>query len=157
MPKIPLTGGFSIAPEGTHVFKITNTVYKPDFGKLEITLETANKEKHLERFSFKNKDGSENSGAINAFSYFAKTVLNNFELEEVDPKELIGHYIRCEVTHEQVESTKNPGKMNTYSRLGDKEPADGFDGVSAPAKTVVQADKKPKASSSYNLADLLNN
>ena len=35
-------GGFNIVPEGTHIFKITGCEWDEDFGKLELTLETAN-------------------------------------------------------------------------------------------------------------------
>ena len=36
MAKIGLTEGFTLIPEGTHVFQITDVKYKEDFGKLEI-------------------------------------------------------------------------------------------------------------------------
>lgn len=153
MPKIPLTGGFTIPPVGTHVFKVTNVEYKPDFGKLNITLKTVNDETHIERFTF----SSGNTGAANAFSYLAKTIMNDFSLKEIEPADLVGHYIRCVVTHEDVEDKNKPGSMKTYSRLGDKEAADGFD--TAPVKTTTTSAPatKPKASTGYNLADLLGN
>ena len=36
MAKIGLTEGFTLIPEGTHIFQITDVKYKEDFGKLEI-------------------------------------------------------------------------------------------------------------------------
>lgn len=33
MAKIGLTEGFTLIPEGTHVFQITDVKYKEDFGK----------------------------------------------------------------------------------------------------------------------------
>ena len=93
MAKIGLTEGFTLIPEGTHVFQITDVKYKEDFGKLEIYMQTQNGSKHIERFSLLKSDGSPNEGAYNAFSYFAKTALGNFDLTEIDHTDLIGHFI----------------------------------------------------------------
>ena len=138
MARIPTTGGFQIMPEGEQVLKITAAEYDEDFGKAIFTLENAKGQTCQERFSLLNQDGTPNGKALNAFSFFAKTALNDFDMEDVDPVELIGHYIRAEVVHNKVPSTKDPTKMMTFVNLGDKSPADGFDG--APAAT------KPKAS-----------
>lgn len=127
MAKISLSGGFSVIPEGTHVFQITKVVYKEDYGKLEVSMQTAKGQKHTERFSLLTKGGEPNQGALAAFSFFAKTALNNFDIEEIDHDDLVGCFIRCEVTHDQLESNRNPGKMLTFVRLGQKEPCEGFD------------------------------
>lgn len=127
MAKIGLSEGFSLIPEGIHVFQIVEVNYKEDFGKMEVVMQTATGQKHIERFSLLNKNGESNEGALNAFSYFAKTALNNFSVSEIDEQDLVGHFIRCEVNHEEVESNKTPGKMLTFVRLGDKEAAEGFD------------------------------
>ena len=51
MAKIGLTEGFTLIPEGTHVFQITDVKYKEDFGKMEIVMQLASGQKHTERFS----------------------------------------------------------------------------------------------------------
>lgn len=56
---------------------------------------------------------------------------------------MVGCFIRCEVDHEEVESNRTPGKMLKFVRLGDKEPADGFD--EAPAAPAPAAKKEPAA------------
>lgn len=127
MAKIGLTDGFTLIPKGVHVFQITAVNYKEDFGKMEVTMQLASGQKHTERFSLLNKDGEPNQGGLNAFSYFAKTALNDYTLSEIDHEDLVGHFIRCEVDHEEVESNRTPSKMLKFVRLGDKEPADGFD------------------------------
>lgn len=139
MAKIGLTEGFTLIPKGTHVFQVVKVNYKEDFGKMEVTLQLATGQKHVERFSLLNKDGEPNEGGLNAFSYFAKTCLNDFSLTEIDHEDLVGHFIRCEVDHEEVESNRTPGKMLKFVRLGDKEPADGFDEapVTRPAPSVA--------------------
>ena len=127
MAKIKLSdGGFTIIPEGTHVFKISTVNYKEDFGKLEITMETASGLKHTERFSLLKPDGSENQGALNAFSYFAKVALNDFAKQEIDPQELVGHFMECDVTHDVLPSNREPGKTVTFVRLGDKRSCNGW-------------------------------
>ena len=128
-----MTGGFQIMPEGEQVLKITKAEYDEDFGKAIFTLENAKGQTYQERFSLLNQDGSPNEKALGAFSFFAKTALNDFDIEDVDPEELIGHYLKAEVIHNKVPSTKDPTKMMTFVNLGSKSPADGFDGAPAPA------------------------
>lgn len=136
MARIPMTGGFQIMPEGEQVLKITKAEYDEDFGKAIFTLENAKGQTCQERFSLLNQDGSPNEKAMGAFSFFAKTALNDFDIEDVDPVELVGRFIKAEVIHNKVPSTKDPTKMMTFVNLGSENPADGFDGEPAP---------KPKA------------
>lgn len=157
MATIKLTSGFSLIPEGSHVFKITDVDYKEAFGKIEVTMETATGQKHTERFKIMNK-GEVNDGAMKAFSYFAKTALNDYTREEIDHTELIGHFIRCEVEHTDPQPNKNdPTKTVVFIRLGDKEPADGFD--AAPEKkaeiATPAASVKPARKASVDLDVLL--
>lgn len=143
MAKIGLTEGFVLIPKGTHVFQITKVNYKEDFGKMEVTMQIATGATHVERFSLLNKDGEPNQGGLNAFSYFAKTALNDFSLQEIDEQDLVGCFIRCEVDHEEVESNKTPGKYLKFVRLGDKEPADGFDSPVAAPKPAKAEEPAP--------------
>ena len=132
MARIPMTGGFQVIPEGVHILKITAAEYDEDFGKVNISLVNVKGQTCQERFNLLNDDGSANEKAMNAFSFFAKNAMNNFDMEDVDPAELVGHYIKAEIIHNKVPSRKDPGKMVTYANLGDKSPADGFEGVAAP-------------------------
>jgi hypothetical protein len=134
-----MTGGFQIMPEGEQVLQITAAEYDEDFGKATFTLTNAKGQTCQERFSLLNQDGSPNEKALGAFSFFAKTAMNDFDLEDVDPEELVGHYLKAEIIHNKVPSTKDPTKMMTFVNLGNKSSADGFEGAPAPAP-------KPKAS-----------
>ena len=138
MAKIGLTEGFSLIPEGTHIFCITAVNYKEAFGKLEVTMQTKGGSKHIERFSLLKSDGSPNEGALNAFSYFAKTALNDFELSEIDHEDLIGCFIECDVEHEEVEQRDNPGKTRKFPRLVEKRPSEGWDDEEAPKATPAK-------------------
>ena len=131
MARIPMTGGFQIMPEGEQVLKITAAEYDEDFGKATFTLTNAKGQTCREQFSLLNQDGSPNAKAMNAFSFFAKNAMNDFDMEDVDPVELIGHYLKAEVIHNKVPSTTKPGEMKTFVNLGNKSPADGFEGEAA--------------------------
>lgn len=141
MAKIGLTEGFSLIPEGTHVFKITAVNYKPDFGKMEVTIQTEGGQKHIERFSLLKGNGEPNEGALNAFSYFAKTALDDFSLTEIDHTDLIGHFIECDVKHEDVPSRDNPNKTVTFARLDDKRASSGWVETAPANKTSGTAKK----------------
>lgn len=127
MAKIRLTEGYTVIPEGTHVFKIINVLYKEDFGKLEIVMQTQSGSKHTEYFRLLRPDGSPNEGAYNAFSYFAKTALQNFGLNEIDPNDLVGHFIECDVEHDVQPNKNKPDKTITFIRLTDKRQSDGWE------------------------------
>jgi hypothetical protein len=144
-----MTGGFQIMPEGEQVLKITTAEYDEDFGKVIFTLENAKGQTCQERFSLLNQDGSPNEKAMGAFSFFAKTALNDFDIEEVDPVELVDHYIKAEVIHYKVPSRKDPTKMTTFVNLGSKSPADGFE-------VADTSSTKPQVGG-LNLSALLNN
>lgn len=131
MARISMTGGYKPIPEGEQVLKITAAEYDEDFGKAIFTLANAKGQTCRETFNLLNQDNTPNERAMNAFSYFAKNAMNNFDMEDVDPAELVGRYIRVEVIHNKVPSNQDPTKMITFVNLGNKSPADGFDGVPA--------------------------
>lgn len=167
MAMIPMTNGFTLCPKGVHVFRIYKVEYNEEFGKLLVHLVNAQGITVMERFSLMNQDGSMNERACGAFSFFAKTALNNFTLEAVDPATLIDHYIKAEVTHAEVPSNKDPNKNTTFVNLGDKWVAEGFDTTpvakaltlgketSAPAHTPV-AQPAPAPATGLDLNALLN-
>lgn len=147
MAKIGLSEGFSLIPEGTHVFKITAVNYKEDFGKLEVVMQTQSGAKHTERFSLLKSDGQPNEGALNAFSYFAKVALDDFSLVEIDHEDLLGHFVECDVEHDKQPSNKDPNKTVTFVRLADKRVSYGWDESATPVPAHAPAAPKatPKA------------
>lgn len=153
MAKVPMTSGFMLIPEGEYVFRIYDVEQNETFGKIIVKLVNAQGMTQIERFSLKNQNDEWNEGALNAFSYFAKNALNDFTREDVEPKELIDHYIRAEVVHsDPIPNRKDPSKTIVFANLGDKSPADGFD--TEPVKralTLGKTTKKP----SMNLDDIL--
>lgn len=139
MAKIKLSeGGFQLIPEGVTIFKITEVEYKEDFGKMVVKMQTKDGKKHEERFSLLNKDGETNEGALKAFSYFAKTALNNYQIDEIDHEDIVGCYIQATVKHEEFESNKEPGKMLKSARLNDYAVAVGFGSGSAKTEEPIE-------------------
>ena len=129
MAKIKLSeGGFTLIPEGVTVFKIVDVEYNEDFGKMRVHMQTKSGAKHTEQFTLLTDKGEVNEGALKAFSYFAKTALNNYQLDEIDESDLIGCYIQATVKHEDFEFTKGSRKGQTgkSARLNDYTVAAGF-------------------------------
>ena len=141
MALIQMKNTFTVCPEGTHIFRIYKTDYDEEFGKLTVYLVNAQGITHQERYALKRADGSANDGACNAFSYLAKTALNDYTIEEVDPESLVDRYVKAEVTHTVVPSTKEDGKTLTFAHLGSKWVADGFD--TTPTARALNLGKEP--------------
>lgn len=142
MAKIRLAeGGFNLIPEGTTTFKITKVDYKEDFGKMEIELQTKDGKKHTERFGLLKNNGEVNEGALKAFSYFAKTALNNFKVDEIDHDDIVGCYITAMVKHESYEYEKDgETKTGKSARLNDYAVAVGFGSAKEETTTSTSSD-----------------
>ena len=161
MAMIPMTSGFSICPKGVHIFRIYKVDYNEEFGKLIVYLVNAQGNTLQERFSLMNADGGINERACAAFSFFAKTALNDFSLEAVDPATLVDHYIKAEVTHTDLPSNKDPNKTMTFANIGDKWVADGFDTTPVPkaltlGKNTPIVEEAPAPTTGFDLDSLLN-
>lgn len=126
---------FTLIPEGVTTFKVmeVNDEKYEDFGKLEVKLQTVKGETHIERFSLIKSNGELNEGALKAWSYFARTCLNNFKADEIDTQDIVGCYITATVKHETYARTKGDkaGTEATTVRLNDYTTASGFGGSKA--------------------------
>ena len=126
---------FTLIPEGTTIFKVmeVDDSKYDDFGKLAVKLQTAKGETHTETFSLIKANGEINEGALKAWSYFARTCLNNFSAEEIDTQDIVGCYIQATVKHETYTRTKGNkiGQEATSVRLNDYTTAAGFSGGKA--------------------------
>ena len=129
MATIQMTGNsFTVCPEGRHIFRIYKVDFNPDFGKIVIHMVNAQGITQRENFSLYRADGSMNDSACNAFSYFARTALNDFSREAIDHTELVNHYIGAEVKHKVQPNKNDPTKTVTFANLvGEKWVAHGFD------------------------------
>lgn len=125
MGMLKLSNGFSVLPEGATVLYVTGVDFDEKWGKIEIHFINADGNKHSERYKIYLDNGDLNDGALNAFSYIARVLLNNPSADEIDPKSLAGHYVACTVEHQKY--TGNDGKERTYAHIKDYEVADSFD------------------------------
>jgi hypothetical protein len=136
MAKITLSAStFSIIPEGVTTFKVMevdDTKYE-DFGKITVKLQTADGKTHNEQFTLIKNTGEVNEGALKAWSYFARTCLNNFSADEIDTQDIVKCYITATVKHETYTRTKGDraGTEATSVRLNDYTTATGFGGAMA--------------------------
>lgn len=142
MAKIKLSqGGFTLIPEGTTTFKVVevdDSKYE-NFGKLEVKLQTKDGKTHSERFGLTKNNGEINEGALKAWSYFAKTCLNNFQADEIDTQDIVGCYITATVKHEEYSYEKDgetksgkSARLNDYAvavGFGSKKDEDGFEDI----------------------------
>ena len=112
-----------------------------DFGKLEVKLQTAKGETHIERFGLTKKNGEINEGALKAWSYFARTCLNNFNADEIDTQDIVGCYVTATVKHESYEYEKEgETKKGTNVRLNDYTVAVKFGGKTMDEITDEEVD-----------------
>lgn len=143
---------FSLIPEGTHIFKVTevNDEKYEDFGKLAVKLQTAKGQSHVENFTLLKANGEVNEGALKAWSYFARTCLNNFSADEIDTQDIVGCYIKATVKHETYTRTRgeNAGTEGKTARLNDYTTASGFGDT--------KANNEPEADDNDDLDDFLN-
>lgn len=134
MATIQMTGStFTVCPEGRHIFRIYKVDFNPDFGKVLVYMVNAQGNTMREQFSLMRADGSMNDAACNAFSYFARTALNDYSREAIDHTELVNRYIGVEVVHTVQPNKNDPTKTVTFANLGrEKWVADGFDTTPVP-------------------------
>ena len=121
---------FSLVPEGITTFKVMEVDDEKyeDFGKLLVKLQTAKGETHVEQFTLLKDNDEVNEGALRAWSWFARTCLNNSQADEIDTQDIVGCYITATVKHETYTATKgnNAGREMTNVRLSDYTSASGF-------------------------------
>lgn len=134
MAKISLTSSFAPLAEGIHTMTIESVEYNEAFGSLKIFMAAENGKKHMEKYSLLNKSGEVNNGAMNAFSFFARSVMGDNTLAEIDPEQLAGLSFTANVTHTTTQSTQDPNKTFTNVKFNDIVPTE-----------VATAEEQPNA------------
>ena len=138
---------FTVCPEGRHIFRIYKVDFNQDFGQVTVYLVNAQGDTHKETFRLMRADGSMNESACSAFSFFARTALNDYSREAIDHTELVNHYIGVEVVHNVQPNKNDPTKTVTFVNLGrEKWVAERFDTDPVPkALTLGTETEAPKA------------
>lgn len=156
MSKIRLTDSFNRIPEGEYIFYIYAVDYNEEFGRMAISLITADGKKHTERFYMKDMSGNPVDRAMSNFSYLAKCALNDFDVEEIDHTDIIGHYFKATVAYDVRPDKNDPTKTKTYTNLTEKTPADGFDTEPIDSVKEIIGANAPKTASeaTYTASDV---
>lgn len=168
MAQIKLTD-YKVIDEGRYVFIVDKVEYKEEFGKMNITCKNKAGYSHIETYNFLRNDGTSNPKALGAFTFFARTILNDFEVESIDDQDIVGHYFIATVEHDVRQSTKDATKTVTFVHLVDYEAANSFDDdvdggnvneQVAPKETTQEVAKpvekeQPTSNNSIDLDDLL--
>lgn len=124
MSSIPLTNGFKLMSEGEHLLKVVDVKDNMDFGKVNIKLKNAKGESITNRFTLKKASGDWHEGALNAFSFFVKTVMNDYTLKSIEPKEMIGHFVIGEVTYTTQTNKNDESKTITFANISEVHPTE---------------------------------
>lgn len=137
--------GFSLIPEGVHVFKVVGCVDKYEkFDKVSYELQVASGQKITVNFNFVDSKGEVNEIATYYWSKFARACLNlgANEEPEIDFSDLIGCYVEAEVKHNTyiAKSGNHAGEEMTGANILDKSyaPASGFPGSNTAPKSPVE-------------------
>lgn len=128
--------GFHLIPEGTYLWTIKKAKYDAKFNKVEVEFENENKEKITNKYSLGN------AGGAKAFSFLAKTALNNYGATEIDPETLVGKKVIGDIEHSEVESNVKEGEMVKFANLRN-------------FKVYENAETKPKATTTADLMSFL--
>ena len=102
---------FHLIPEGTYVWTIKNAKYDAKFNKVKVEFENENGEK------ITNPYGLSSDGGAKAFSYLAKTAINDYSVKEIDPETLVGKKVIGDIEHAEMPSTVREGEMVKFANL----------------------------------------
>ena len=99
---------------------------------------------------FENTDGEKitnkyslgNQGGAKAFSFLAKTALNNYGATEIDPEILVGKKVIGDIEHSEVDSNVKEGEKVKFANLRNFKVYEG-------------AEVKPKATTTADLMSFL--
>ena len=116
MGRIALSSGYVPLDEGTYKFEVVETEYKEDYGKIRIVFETKDGKKHSEQFIIIGNNGKTNDKALWAFTQFARAILNDDEIEDVDDRELVGSHVIADIVHDES-INEETGEKRVYAHM----------------------------------------
>lgn len=136
---IHLSEGFRNLVEGEDVLlTITSSTLDTKTMTAKIRFEDEEGRSGVETFRFGKgkKKTSAQMGALNAYSTIAKTALRNWDVEDIEPEDLVGRHVMCDVIVSEVN-----GKKYTHPRnFRDAEMDEVFGEAYEDAEDVDDAD-----------------
>lgn len=155
MARVSIPSGFApTIPEGKYVFRIYEAKYDEEYGRIEVKMVNSKGMTHTEKFFVMNNDNTPNERALNAFGFFARTAMQDYTLEDIDPEELVDRYIKVDIVHNKVPNRNDPSKEMTFVNLGGKYQADGFEDKPV-ARALTLGKEEPLPSKGLDLDALL--
>lgn len=137
---VKLSEGFKEVQIGDdQIFAIVEVKYDEKFGRAEVVMQDKRGALITQRFKFKGVKKKAAETALNIFSALAKSALDDWELEEVEPEDIQGLFVKADVY--KSKSTKDDGKyfknMRNFRSLSeddetfepDYEPEDEVDEI----------------------------
>ena len=137
IPLAPATSGYMPMPEGRHVLQISAVKYDEDTGKVQVTLKNRDGLTHNERYSLLKDRNTINESAMKVFSYLARAALGKPTIEQIDPDELVGHFV--ETTVEHTAYTRGDGSEGVSVKLTNTMPSMGWEVEPEPAAAPAAA------------------
>ena len=110
--------------EGKYLFTVKDIVYKADFKRIEMKLETESGRLLWQNFFLETSDGKPNDIQLSQFSRLAKAAINDKNAKSIDPESLAGKSFKAEVTHTVRPKKDNPTENVTFVNLRNYEPAE---------------------------------
>ena len=107
--------------EGKYLFTVKDIVYKADFKRIEMKLETENGRLLWQNFFLETNDGKPNDIQLAQFSRLAKAAINDKNAKSIDPESLAGKSFKAEVTHTVRPKKDNPAETVTFVNLKNYE------------------------------------
>lgn len=143
---------FVLPKEGVQIFRIYETSYNEDFGKIDIKMVNAQGCTFTQKYSILDNNGEVNDKAMASFSYFAKVCLDDMNADEIDTDDLVDRYIEVDIVYNEYPSKDDPSKMVKFANLGKtKNVAKGF--VDKPCDKALNLGKKASKEDLLGLLD----
>lgn len=132
MARIGLSEGFRNLEEGPRqILTIAAISYDDKYGKAQVTFEDSRGGSQVETYTMGAPGKKQSRGqkvAQNIFSTMAKNALHDWEIEDIDPDELVGLDVMADVTRDKsVNEDTGEVRYYTHVRNFKEAPADDAD------------------------------
>lgn len=127
MIQLSQTSNYYLIPTGRTTFCIYKAMYNQRDQVVIVWMATKEGLSHVERFYFRFKDGRFNQPGLNAFTAFARAVMGDNALENVDAEALVGKFVSANVIHKKKPNKNDPTRTVTLVSLKSFAKANNFD------------------------------
>lgn len=126
--KIPMMS-YVPFPEGEYDFRIDKMEADENFGEIKADFVTKEKKTLKYNYKLKTPDDEWNPSKVRDFTKMAQAALNDKDIAEVDPVDLVGHFFHASVVHYAWE---HEGRSGVKPCLNTIEPCEGWNEKTIP-------------------------